>query len=298
MKKDLIVKDNALINASYSLDLVEQRLVLLAIIEARETGKGINEPLTIHAESYVNQFGVHRNTAYKVLKSACNDLFARQFSYQSLSEKGNIQNHRSRWVSEIIYAENEAIVKLIFAPAIVPLITRLQEHFTSYEIEQVSKLNTGYAVRLYELLICWRSTGKTPIIDIEEFRNRVGINIGEYKLIADLKKRIIDSSIKQINQHTDIIATYEQHKTGRTITGFSFKFKQKPQADKPKVLTDKQLDMFADKLAQSPKFQNHYRADVGASIEEYAQVINKKLKQPQQVQEWLPHLKEVGYQVK
>ena len=138
MKKDLIVKDNALINASYSLDLVEQRLVLLAIIEARETGKGINEPLTIHAESYVNQFGVHRNTAYKVLKSACNDLFARQFSYQSLSEKGNILNHRSRWVSEIIYAENEAIVKLIFASAIVPLITRLQEHFTSYEIEQVS----------------------------------------------------------------------------------------------------------------------------------------------------------------
>ncbi|CVH84897.1 hypothetical protein AMPH_60537 [Acinetobacter baumannii] len=40
--KDLIVKDNALINASYNLDLVEQRLILLSIIEARESGKGIN----------------------------------------------------------------------------------------------------------------------------------------------------------------------------------------------------------------------------------------------------------------
>ena len=38
----LIVKDNALINASYNLELVEQRLILLAIIEARENGKGIN----------------------------------------------------------------------------------------------------------------------------------------------------------------------------------------------------------------------------------------------------------------
>lgn len=38
----LVVKDNALINASYNLDLVEQRLILLAIIEARESGKGIN----------------------------------------------------------------------------------------------------------------------------------------------------------------------------------------------------------------------------------------------------------------
>ena len=33
---DLIVKDNALMNASYNLDLVEQRLILLAIPEARE----------------------------------------------------------------------------------------------------------------------------------------------------------------------------------------------------------------------------------------------------------------------
>ena len=55
---ELIVKDNALMNASYNLDLVEQRLILLAILEARESGKGINanDPLTVHAESYINQF--------------------------------------------------------------------------------------------------------------------------------------------------------------------------------------------------------------------------------------------------
>ena len=60
---DLIVKDNALMNASYNLDLVEQRLILLAILEARESGKGINanDPLTVHAESYINQFGVARD---------------------------------------------------------------------------------------------------------------------------------------------------------------------------------------------------------------------------------------------
>ena len=50
---DLIVKDNALMNASYNLALVEQRLILLAILEARESGKGINanDPLTVHARA-------------------------------------------------------------------------------------------------------------------------------------------------------------------------------------------------------------------------------------------------------
>ncbi len=45
------------------------------------------------------------------------------------------------------------LLSLIFAPAIVPLITRLEEQFTKYELQQVSSLSSAYAIRLYELLI-------------------------------------------------------------------------------------------------------------------------------------------------
>ena len=227
--RELVVKDNALINASYNLDLVEQRLILLAIVEARESGKGINanDPLTVHAESYINQFGVHRNTAYQALKDACDNLFARQFSYQEINERGNTENVRSRWVSEVRYVDAEATVKLIFAPVVIPLITRLEERFTQYEMKQISELSTGYAIRLYELLICWRTTGKTPIIELSEFRQKTGVLENKYTAMCDLKKRVLEPALKQINEHTDITATYEQHKKGRVITGFSFKFKQK-----------------------------------------------------------------------
>ena len=39
MKNELVVKDNALINASYNLEVTEQRLILLAIINARKQEK-------------------------------------------------------------------------------------------------------------------------------------------------------------------------------------------------------------------------------------------------------------------
>uniref|UniRef100_UPI003891B4A7 replication initiation protein RepM n=3 Tax=Acinetobacter TaxID=469 RepID=UPI003891B4A7 len=226
------VKDNALMNASYNLDLVEQRLILLAIVEARESGKGINanDPLTVHAESYINQFGVHRTTAYQALKDACKDLFARQFSYQEKRERGRA-NITSRWVSQIAYIDETATVEIIFAPAVVPLITRLEEQFTQYDIEQISGLSSAYAVRMYELLICWRSTGKTPVIELGEFRKRIGVLDTEYTRTDNLKMRVIELALKQINDHTDITATYEQHKKGRTITGFSFKFKQKKKTE-------------------------------------------------------------------
>ena len=226
---DLIVKDNAIMNASYNLALVEQRLILLAILEARESGKGINanDPLTVHAESYINQFKVEKHTAYQALKDACKDLFARQFSYQQRSAKGNTTNMTSRWISQIGYTENEATVQLVFAPAVVPLITRLEEQFTKYDIEQISSLSSAYAVRLYELLICWRTTGKTPIIELGEFRKRIGVLDTEYQRMDVFKRGVLELALKQINEHTDITATYEQHKKGRLITGFSFKFKQK-----------------------------------------------------------------------
>ena len=307
MKTELIVKDNALINASYNLDLVEQRLILLAIVEARESGKGINanDPLTVHAESYINQFGVHRNTAYQALKDACDDLFARQFSYQSLSEKGNVINHKSRWVSEVAYIDNEAVVRLIFAPAIVPFITRLEEQFTKYEIQQISNLTSAYAVRLYEILIAWRSTGKTPLITIYDFRQKIGVLETEYKRMYDFKKYVLDIALKQVNEHTDINVKVEQHKTGRSITGFSFSFKQKKSAtntandisqDKElKInLTDAQRYLFASKLSELPEMAKLSQGN--ESYEQFAARIVTMLQEPNKLKEFMPLLRKVGFQ--
>jgi plasmid replication initiation protein len=309
MKKELVVKDNVLIEASYNLDLVEQRLILLAIIEARESGKGINahDPLSIHAESYINQFAVHRNGAYQALKNAAKDLFVRQFSYQERRSKG-LANVTSRWVSEIAYIEDAACVELIFAPAIIPLITRLEEHFTSYELEQISKLNSGYAIRLYELIIAWRSTGKTPVISYEDLRKKLGVLDHEYKVKADFKKRVLDSSLKQINEHTDITVKHEQHKTGREITGFSFRFKQKPQpknTDKklpqrdPNTqdmfvsMTDAQRYMFGAKLAKRIELSEYSSGT--ESYEEFGKRIAEMLLDETKFKTFYPLLIEEGF---
>lgn len=307
--RDLVVKDNALINASYNLDLVEQRLILLAIIEARQSGKGINanDPLTVHAESYINHFKVHRNTAYQALKDACNDLFARQFSYQELSDKGNIINKKSRWVSEIGYIDQEAVVQLIFAPAIVPFITRLEQCFTQYEIQQISELSTGYAIRLYELLIAWRTTGKTPLIELMDFRQKMGVLDNKYTAMCDLKKRVLDPAIKQVNEFTDINVKCQQHKKGRAIVGFSFTFKQKQnslqQISKPSKdlntvdmfhkLTEKQLDMFSSKLGDLPAVQA--MAHVGEDMKPFVARLRSMLMDAEQQKILIPYLQEVGY---
>ena len=65
---------------------------------------------------------------------------------------------------------------------------------------------------------------------MDKFRYQLGVEPHEYTRMDNLKSRVLDASIKQINEHTDITVEYEQHKRGRSISGFSFTFTQKNAA--------------------------------------------------------------------
>ena len=308
MKNSLVVKDTALINASYNLELTEQRLIMLAIINARESGQGItaDSKLEIHASDYAKLFNVSADASYKALREAVNNLFNRQFSYTAEYKKtGKVGIVRSRWVSRIFYVDDLALLEITFAPDVVPLITRLEEHFTKYEAKQVAHLTSKYATRLYELLIAWREVGKVPQLELSEFRNRLGLVDSEYTAMSDFKKRVLEPSIKQINEHTDITVTYEQHKKGRIISGFSFKFKQKQQ---PKVeakrdpntpdffikMTDAQRHLFANKMSEMPEMGKYSQGT--ESYQQFAIRIADMLLEPEKFRELYPILEKSGFQ--
>ena len=308
MKNSLVVKDNALINASYNLELTEQRLIMLAIINARESGQGItaDSKLEIHASDYAKLFNVSIDASYKALKEAVNNLFNRQFSYTAEYKRtGKTGVVRSRWVSRIFYVDDLGLLEITFAPDVVPLVTRLEEHFTSYQAKQVAHLTSKYATRLYELLIAWREVGKVPQIEISTFRNRLGLLENEYTAMSDFKKRVLEPSIKQINEHTDITVTYEQHKKGRLISGFSFKLKQKQQ---PKIevkhdpntpdffikLSDPQRHLFANKMSEMPEMSKYSQGT--ESFQQFAIRIADMLLEPEKFRELYPILEKSGFQ--
>ena len=307
MKNGLVVKDNALINASYNLELTEQRLVMLAIINARELGQGItaDSKLEIHASDYAKLFNVSPDASYKALKDAVNNLFNRQFSYTAEYKKtGKVGIVRSRWVSRIFYVDDLALLEITFAPDVVPLITRLEEHFTKYEAKQVAHLTSKYATRLYELLIAWREVGKTPVFELQQLRKNLGVEDDEYQRMHHFKSRVLETAITQINEHTDIKATYEQHKKGRTITGFSFKFKQKVQ---PKIetkrdpntpdffikMTDAQRHLFANKMSEMPEMSKYSQGT--ESYQQFAIRIADMLLEPEKFRELYPILEKAGF---
>ncbi|KAJ1498869.1 hypothetical protein HMI55_004695 [Coelomomyces lativittatus] len=232
MSKNLVVKTNRLNQAFQVLTLTELHIIQLAIVDARDTNTGLNTdtPLRIDAMRYVEVFGTTRQNAYQRMKEAEDTLFNRRFSFYD--EDGKLV--KSRWISQVKYLDDEGAMEIVFTPAVVQGISRIdgvKEFFTQYLLSQTANLTSVYSARLYELLIQWKSTGKTPIFELTSFRDQLGIAANEYKTMSNFKTRVLALAIEEINSKTDITVDYEQHKKGRTITGFSFKFKQKKKTE-------------------------------------------------------------------
>jgi len=242
----LVVKDNALIDASFNLSLVEQRLMLLAIVEAREIQNlSPNTAIEISVSSYTQQFKADSNNIYSAIKEAARTLKRREFSYLD-RYKGQPAYSTANWVNKITYVDNSGFVVLYLSEEVISLISRLEEQFTKYHLEQVSSFKSKYSTRLYELIIKWLSTGLTEKYEINDLRNKLGLAVNEYSTMSNFKTNVLDKALSEINKHTDITVNYDQFKQGRTIKAVQFKFEHKQQK-KPVAIKDQNtVDMFCN----------------------------------------------------
>lgn len=243
-KGNLVVKTNQLNSALQNLSLPEIRIVQLAIVDARETNTGLttDKPLRIDALRYAEMFETTRQNGYKRMKEAEETLFNRRFSY--IDDNGKVI--KSRWIQQVRYLDDEGAIEVVFTVAVVNGISRIdgaEDFFTSYLLEQTANMDSIYSVRLYELLVQWKTAKQTPLFALEKFRDQLGIGVNEYKAMCDFKKRVLQVGIDEINQKTDLKVSYEQVKKGRSIAGFKFKVLTK---DNPKQSKEKTVSRDAD----------------------------------------------------
>lgn len=294
----LVVKDNALIDASFNLSLVEQRLMLLAIVEAREISNLTFEtPISITVKSYMEQYNVSKATAFQALKDAVDSLFERKFIYYSTKLKKRL---KERWIHTAGYMDDQGHIVIFLGATVIELISRLEEQFTKYHLDQVSDFNSKYSIRLYELVIKWLTATKTEKYKYADLREKLGVSETEYKTMSLFKTNVLEKAINEINAKTDVEIKYKQYKEGRVVSHFSFNIKNKNtvqvEKEKPLVtMTVKQIDMFGDKLARLPKFQSHFQAEINESMEAYAERIKLKLFDTFYVESWKEFLIETGF---
>lgn len=236
--KSLVVKDNRLIEASYRLDLSEQRLMLLAIVQARGlqpiTGDTLIE---INAADYADACLLDTKSGYRRLKEAADNLFQRWVQLKGVDVlTGKQVLIKTRWVSSCAYVDNAGLVRLRIAPEIIPYITELEANFTSYALKNVVQMTSSYAIRLYELLAQYKTIG-SRYISLPELRNFLDANEKSYDRLQNFKIKVLNIGVDQINQYTDLNITCEPERLGRSVIGYHFSIEKKAvkhPAEEPK----------------------------------------------------------------
>ena len=291
LNKNHVVKSNQVIEASYQLSAVEQRIVLAAISRIPKNQPITDDELYPVSVDELKQLGVHEKTAYRDLKEGINRLYERSINL-SIDDK----SIKMRWVQEIQFLDSQSVIGIRFSKPILPFISNLSREFTKYALSDIAGINSGYGIRIYELLVQYRQIGKREI-SVESLRTMLELG-KKYPLFADFKKRVIDTAIGQINEYSPLKVTYKQKKTGRKVTHIIFSFKEKSKSITHTSkdfyqLSDAQINLFGNQLSRLHELS--HLASEGESYEILAAKIKDMLRNPHQQQQFLPHLKNLGF---
>lgn len=244
---DLIVKSNALVQAAYSLSVSEQKIILSAITQVPRFEEVTDKKLyTVTASALAEMSGFKAKHEYEALKEATEKLWNRTLTViepPNGDGANSTKKRKMRWVQEAVYLDDQGSVQLRFSKPILPYLTALNGSFTRYKMQYVANMTSRYGIRLYELLIQWRSRGEREL-DLNWLRQAWELE-NKYKAIKDFKKYVIEPAVSDVNTHSDLWVKWGQRKTGRSVTHLQFQFGQKDESKKTKRLSETEIARLA-----------------------------------------------------
>lgn len=226
-----ITKSNALIEANYRLSLMESRLLLICIgrIDSRFPLDD-QRVFRVQASEFQVRFGIGREKAYQSLKEIADRLFERKLEIRNPAT--GLVDDKVRWVSRCKYLDGQGAIQLHFAPEILPYISEIRAHFTSYSLDSVSGFSSTFAIRLYEIVEQYRRLGKRTA-SISDLRRWLDCT-ETFDRFSDFERWVIRVGVEQINNQSDLRVTYRKIKQGRAVSHIEFLVTRVSQAEPPK----------------------------------------------------------------
>jgi plasmid replication initiation protein len=166
---------------------------------------------------------------YGYLREATEEMGSRMF------EVSTPKSYEQLWMFQRVkYVIGEGRIEIEFANPIKPYLFDLKDNFTSFQLYAALRLGSKYAKRIYALCSQWKDKGKTQTFSLDELKKMLALlddkGNEQYKQIGQFKQFVLDESVKQINQHTDLEIGYTLQKRGRSFQNITFTVKAQPLA--------------------------------------------------------------------
>ena len=239
-----VAMSNGLTGAAQRLSLPALRAVALAVSKMNSKAPArkqnsygewvpVKATSTLHASDYAEAFGVTESDAYKVLQKVARELLRGLVLFFTPAHKrGNKaigDTYRYvQWASACEYTKGEGNIKITWHEEITTHLLGLRERFTVYRLAQIRHLKHKSTFRLLALLEQFHITGVADY-SLEDFSEAIEAPPSMRKDFGQLRRRIVDPAVRELNEHSDLLVTYETRKEGKKVVALRFTFKPNPQ---------------------------------------------------------------------
>lgn len=190
--------------------------------------------------------GDSNDTKYYISVKEIEDLTGRQWNYQQLrdatygligkvfeieEEDGLLQ---VSMMSSAKYLKGQGRIQLSIAEELKPYLVDLKNNFTSFQLFCVLSMTSKYAKWLYVQFSRWKDIGYLSY-ELEQLKFRLnlkdpsGKQAEQYKQWGQFKDYVLEPSIKQINENSDLRISYTTAKKGKSIHKLNFTIKHVAQ---------------------------------------------------------------------
>ena len=229
-----IKQSNKLVVARYRLTKYEQRM-MIAICSQLNKNADEFETVRVRAKDLADFCRFKGQDAYRKVHSTILKLMTRTLQIQKDDGKWYI----THWLQSAEYLEG-GIIEYRIDQKLKPDLLQLKSAYLSTPAEPLMQFKRDYSARLYFLL---RRMVKLReyTCDLDFIRDR--FQLGEtYKQISNLKDRILEPALTEINEISDIEVKHEYIKEGRSYKKIHFFIRLKKAEKKEIVTTDTKAD--------------------------------------------------------
>lgn len=155
------------------------------------------------------------------LEKSLDELTEKKFEWRYKENGKVVRSGKAVMISDFDIDKNKRTVKFTLSKFVHDRLICYGNAYIS-EMPIIASFRSGYSVALHEQLEQRKQFQKWKI-EVEEFKVLMGIAEDEYKQIFDLKKRVINPAIDEIEKNTEYFnLKYKSIKNGRNISHFEF----------------------------------------------------------------------------
>jgi plasmid replication initiation protein len=244
-KKNTVTKSNQLIESKHKLTLQQQKIICAVASKVQITDTEFTE-YSFHMKELAELLELNRKGYYAEIRKVIRSLQTEIFTIHKIVDN-KIKDIDINWFNRAEYNLTDNIVSLKFAEDLKPFLIELNGNFTSYKLGNIVKLNSGYSIRLYEILRSKSFKNKIEM-PVEELYSMVSNN---YERYTDFKKNVLEKCQKELKDKTDISFQFEEIKTGKKVTSIKFYIKSNKSNDSNEIAAT----LIEPKLKPKPKSQ-------------------------------------------